>query len=135
MFRKIQLTAKIRLQPWVIYSFKWYFARCVFNNSNNRVFGLCCTALNVTLWKFLTSLLFVLKKNMYVQKNHLHHLVNKWSFWISLKVLPCNYITGILQIMWLFGKWFFKQIWIFRKILKFLREKWDLWTSFWRISG
>ena len=30
MFRKIQLTAKIRLRPWVIYSFKWYFARCVF---------------------------------------------------------------------------------------------------------
>ena len=62
MFRKIQLTAKIRLQPWVIYSFKWYFARCVFNNSNSRVFGLCCTALNVTLGKFLMSLLFVLKK-------------------------------------------------------------------------
>ena len=62
MFRKMQLTAKIRLQPWVIYSFKWYFARCVFNNSNSRVFGLCCTALNVTLGKFLMSLLFVLKK-------------------------------------------------------------------------
>ena len=62
MFRKIQLTAKIRLQPWVIYSFKWYFARCVFNNSNSCVFGLCCTALNVTLGKFLMSLLFVLKK-------------------------------------------------------------------------
>ena len=62
MFRKIQLTAKIRLQPWVIFSFKWYFARCVFNNSNICVFGLCCTALNVTLGKFLMSLLFVLKK-------------------------------------------------------------------------
>ena len=77
MFRKIQLTAKIRLQPQVIYSFKWYFARCVFNNSNSPVIGLCCTVLNVTLGKFLMSLLFVLKKNMYVQKNHLHHLVNK----------------------------------------------------------
>ena len=62
MFRKIQLTAKIRLQPQVIYSFKWYFARCVFNNSNSCVFGLCCTVLNVTLGKFLMSLLFVLKK-------------------------------------------------------------------------
>ena len=44
MFRKIQLTAKIRLQPWVIDSFKWCFTRYVFNNGNSHVFGLCCTA-------------------------------------------------------------------------------------------
>ena len=77
MFRKIQLTAKIRLQPQVIYSFKWYFARCVFNNSNSCVFWPLLYRIKCNTRKIFNVIIVCSKKNMYVQKNHFHHLVNK----------------------------------------------------------